>query len=52
MNLIEKMFQEYKKWFNRKKIEGVCRHLCEYVTLHDLLDSKQSFVQAFASTEN
>ncbi|WP_250294715.1 hypothetical protein [Wolbachia endosymbiont of Oedothorax gibbosus] len=54
MNIVEsdeQMFQDYKKFFNREKIDGICRHLCEYVTLNDLLVNKGSFVKAFDSIE-
>ncbi|MDR2978459.1 MAG: hypothetical protein LBU56_03530 [Rickettsiales bacterium] len=46
MNIIEsdkQMFQDYKKFFNREKMQGICRHLCDYVVLNDLLVNKESF---------
>lgn len=54
MNIIEsdeQMFQDYKKFLNREKIDGICRHLCDYITLNDLLVNKESFVKAFDSIE-
>ncbi|WP_250295959.1 hypothetical protein [Wolbachia endosymbiont of Oedothorax gibbosus] len=54
MNIIEsdeQMFQDYKKFLNRKKIDGICRHLCDYITLNDLLVNKESFIKAFDSIE-
>ncbi|MDX5462268.1 MAG: hypothetical protein O7157_01700 [Wolbachia endosymbiont of Tetragnatha montana] len=47
----EQMFQDYKKFFNREKIDGICRHLCDYVILNDLLVNKESFIKAFDSIE-
>ncbi|WP_250294714.1 hypothetical protein [Wolbachia endosymbiont of Oedothorax gibbosus] len=54
MNIVEsdeQMFQDYKKFLNREEIDGICRYLCEYVTLNDLLVNKESFVKVFDSTE-
>lgn len=43
----KKMFEEYKKAFNQEKTEGICRHLCNYIILNNLLINKETFSKAF-----